>query len=117
MATVSTTTLTGSGFSEAQASAITRTVQATANDAVEILRHDIARWHAYLALYLLIQIGIVLLAILIVQAVREPSRTSSSTPASFAAMDSTADLRSRAIQGKNCVNANECPAFRTETSS
>ena len=69
MAAMLTTTLTESGFSEAQASAITRTVQATANDAVEILRHEIARWHAYLALYLLIQIGIVLLAILLTQAI------------------------------------------------
>ena len=75
MAGFSTTGLTGAGFTEAQATAITRTVQATANDAVDTLRDELARWHVYLALYLLIQIGIVLLAILIVQAVHEPSRS------------------------------------------
>lgn len=69
-----TTSLTRSGFTEAQALAITQTVQATAHDLVEILRDDLARWHVYLALSLLIQIGIVLLAILLMQAIHEPPR-------------------------------------------
>jgi hypothetical protein len=79
MVTVSTAGLTGSGFSEAQASAITKTVEATANDAFEILRHDLARWHAYLALYMLIQMSIVLVALIAVQVIQQPPRANVST--------------------------------------
>lgn len=66
--------LTRSGFTEAQAAAIADTVQETANDALETLGRELARWHAYLALYLLAQVAIVLLTILMAQAIQEPSR-------------------------------------------
>lgn len=66
------TSLTGSGFTEAQAAAIDRAVHASTHEAVEVLGAKLARWHAYLAMFLLIEIGIVVLAVLMVQAVREP---------------------------------------------
>ncbi|GJE52112.1 hypothetical protein GOFOIKOB_5180 [Methylobacterium tardum] len=68
--------LTGAGFTTSQAAAIDAAVHATASEAVEALEGQLARWHAYLAGYLLIEIGIVLLAILIIQAVREPAYSS-----------------------------------------
>ncbi|CAA2137609.1 hypothetical protein MBLL_00741 (plasmid) [Methylobacterium bullatum] len=67
MATVSMSRLTSSGFTEAQASAIADTVQASTNGAVETLREELVVWHAYLAFYILVQIGVVLLTILLIQ--------------------------------------------------
>ena len=67
------TRLVGAGFTTSQAAAIYAAVHATASEAVEALEGQLARWHAYLAGYLLIEIGIVLLAVLITQAVREPA--------------------------------------------
>lgn len=54
------------GFTDAQAVAVMACVGTAIDEAVEALRYELARWHAYLALYLLAQIGIVLLAGLII---------------------------------------------------
>lgn len=67
-----TAALTLTGFTEAQAGALTTAIDRSAARAVDNLRHDLERWHIALTLYLLIQIGIVLLAFLMVQAMREP---------------------------------------------
>lgn len=69
-----TSALTLTGFTEAQAGALTTAIDHSATRAVDDLRHDLERWHIALSLYLLIQIGIVLLAFLMVQAVRDPVR-------------------------------------------
>lgn len=69
-----TSALTLTGFTEAQAGALTTAIDRSATRAVDDLRHDLERWHIALSLYLLIQIGIVLLAFLMVQAVRDPVR-------------------------------------------
>ena len=69
-----TAALTLTGFTEAQAGALTTAIDRSAARAVDDLRHDLERWHIALSLYLLIQIGIVLLATLLVQAVRDPIR-------------------------------------------
>lgn len=68
-----TARLTGSGFTVAQAEAIDTSVQMAAEEAVSTLEGTLARWHAYLALYLLIQIGIVVLTILMMQVIKEPT--------------------------------------------
>ncbi|MCJ2143877.1 hypothetical protein [Methylobacterium sp. E-066] len=60
--------LTGSGCTEIQARAIAKSVDAAAGEAVEALRHELVRWHIYLAMYLLAEIGIVLLAALVMGA-------------------------------------------------
>ncbi len=67
-----TAMLTGSGFTKAQAAAIDASVRMAAEEAVSTLEGTLARWHAYLALYLLIQIGIVVLTILMVQVMKDP---------------------------------------------
>ncbi|WP_156635677.1 hypothetical protein [Methylobacterium sp. Leaf123] len=54
--------MTLTGFTEAQAGALTTAIDRSAARAVDDLRHDLERWHIALTLYLLIQIGIVLLA-------------------------------------------------------
>lgn len=72
--------LVNSGLTNSQAEAIAGLVQQATGDAVDALRHEVARWHFYLAIFLLTQIGIVLLVILMLQAVREP--VSPSRPAS-----------------------------------
>ena len=61
------------GFTDQQAEAIADAVDAATTEAVTNLRDEFSRWHAYLAAYLLVQIGIALLAILLMQAVREPA--------------------------------------------
>lgn len=61
-----------SGFTEAQAMALAQVVEASASGAVDRLGRDLARWHIHLALYLLIQLGIVLLGVLMIQATRDP---------------------------------------------
>jgi hypothetical protein len=72
--------LVGTGFTEAQARAIAESVDAAAGEAVEALRHELARWHAYLALYILMQIGVALLVILIVQAASPSAWSLAETP-------------------------------------
>ncbi len=64
--------LVNSGLTDSQAEAIAGLVHQATGDAVDDLRHELARWHFYLAIFLLTQIGIVLLVILLLQAVREP---------------------------------------------
>jgi hypothetical protein len=53
--------LRAAGFTEPEAGAIGELVKSTTGQAVDTLRNEFVRWHAYLALYLLAQIGIVLL--------------------------------------------------------
>jgi hypothetical protein len=65
--------LQAAGFTDQQAEAIAHAVDAATAEAVTTLRDELSRWHAYLAVYLLVQIGIALLAILLVQAIREPA--------------------------------------------
>ncbi|WP_179698704.1 hypothetical protein [Methylobacterium sp.] len=72
LSVMSTARLTGSGFTEAQAETVVEVVHSTVSDAIETLRHEFACWHAYLALYVLAQIGIALLVVLLVQATRAP---------------------------------------------
>lgn len=69
------THLLASGLTEKQAGAIVETSNEIAAGRIEEVRYELARWHAYLALYLLIQTGIVLLVLLLVQATREIPRT------------------------------------------
>lgn len=56
---------TASSFTAAQVADITELVHEATAAAVNALRHELGRWHCYLALYLLAQIGIVLLAALL----------------------------------------------------
>lgn len=70
---VTPTDLRTAGFNEAQACAIAELAQARATEAVEGLRAEFARWHAYLALYVVAQIAIVFLAVLLTQSM--PERT------------------------------------------
>lgn len=67
--------LVGTGFTEAQARAIAESVDAAAGEAVEALKQELARWHAFLALYVLMQIAVALLAILIAQAASPSARS------------------------------------------
>lgn len=67
-----TARLTGCGFTGDQAKAIAGIVHAMTEEAVEALQRELMRWHAYLALYLLGQIGIVLAAVLLIQGGRQP---------------------------------------------
>lgn len=76
---VQTMRLIETGFTEAQAGAIADSVDAAAGNAVEALTHELARWHLYLACYMIIEIGIVLLVILITQAASPPVRTLAGT--------------------------------------
>lgn len=64
--------LTKSGFTEDQASALATAIERAAAGAIDDLRHDLESWHVHLAMYLLIQIGIVLLVIMMVQVMRDP---------------------------------------------
>jgi len=59
--------LQAAGLSEPQAQAITELAQATTDEAADRLRAEFARWHAYLALYVVSQLAIVVLAVLLVQ--------------------------------------------------
>jgi len=65
-------TVTASGFTPSQAAAIAGLVQKMTDAAAEALRHEIRWWHCYLAMYLLGQISLVLLAILMTQVLRDP---------------------------------------------
>lgn len=97
-----TLALTQSGFSEAQANALATTIERTAAGAVNDLRHDLEAWHVYLAMYLLIQISIVLLVLLFVQALREPAYRAVT---GFAAPQTGLMSRpSSAIHGESPVN-------------
>lgn len=80
--TSSTLALTQSGFTPTQAKALATAIERSAAGAVDDLRHDLQSWHIHLALYLLIELGIVLLVMLLVQAIREPGyRFLTSVPA------------------------------------
>ncbi|SEO46403.1 hypothetical protein SAMN02799625_03218 [Methylobacterium sp. UNC300MFChir4.1] len=68
--------LTSSGFTEVQARTLAEIVHTAAEETVEGLKHEVARWHGYLALYVMMQIAVVLLAILLLQALSEPVRGS-----------------------------------------
>lgn len=54
--------LIASGLNDAQAAAVVEVVEATVHSKVELLRHDLARWQLYLALLLLTQFGLFLVA-------------------------------------------------------
>ncbi|MCJ2128013.1 hypothetical protein [Methylobacterium sp. E-045] len=75
--------LQATGLSDAQAIAIAQTIQVAANEAIETLGQELARWHVYLALYLLAQMGVVFIAILIMQNRDEPRRLRSYEQSSF----------------------------------
>lgn len=99
---VSTLTLTQSGFTPDQARALATTIECTAAGAVDDLRHDLEGWHIYLSFYLLIQIGIVLLTMLLVQAVREPEHQAMT---GFTARQTgQMSLPKSAIPGESTVN-------------
>ena len=68
----STAGLVRSGLTEDQAKAVSEMVHKTTVESVEVLKCELVRWHTYLALYMLIQIGIVLLVALMTQALRAP---------------------------------------------
>lgn len=68
-----TLALTQSGFTPTQANALAAAIERSAAGAVDDLRHDLQSWHIHLALYLLIQIGVVLLVIMMVQVMRDPT--------------------------------------------
>lgn len=59
------------GFTEGQAAAIKAAVEATTGDAVDAVRDDLMRWHLYIALYLLAQVSVALLACLMLQNLRD----------------------------------------------
>lgn len=59
------------GFTEGQATAIRAAIKATTTDAIDAVRDDLMRWHLYIALYLLVQIGIALLASLMLQNIQD----------------------------------------------
>ena len=63
---------TAFGLTPAQTAAIVDLVHEATAAASDALRHELSRWHCYLALYLLGQISLVLLAILVLQALRDP---------------------------------------------
>lgn len=56
------------GLSEAQATAVVEIVQTTVSAEVASLRIELARWQMYLALALMMQIGLVLVAALLTRA-------------------------------------------------
>lgn len=58
--------LLSTDFSNAQARAIVKVTHESVDRAAADLRSEFARWHAYLAIYLLAQIGIALLALVLV---------------------------------------------------
>lgn len=105
---------TASGLTPAQTAAIADLVHEATASAVDALRHEIGRWHCYLALYLLGQIGIALLAILVLQALRDPP------PRRTASWDVNARViqqSTTAIQGERRVNLPRIEMFRGETAA
>jgi hypothetical protein len=58
--------LLSTDFNDAQARAIVKVTHESVERAAADLRSEFARWHAYLAIYLLAQIGIALLALVLV---------------------------------------------------
>lgn len=60
--------LRAGGFTEGQAIAIEAAIQSTIADDIQGLRDDLLRWHLYIALYLLAQVAIALLAALMMHA-------------------------------------------------
>lgn len=105
---------TASGFTPAQTAAIAELVQEATAAAVDTLRHDLCWWHCYLALYLLGQIGLVLLAILVLQALRDPPplRTAATGPAVPAVRQFAT-----AIQSERPVNRPRFEVYRGETAA
>lgn len=69
----SASSLVSSGLSEAQAAAVVELVQTTVSAEAEALRDELSRWQLHLALALLIQVGLVLLAALLTQALWCPA--------------------------------------------
>lgn len=105
---------TASGLTPAQTAAIASLVNEATAAAADALRHELGRWHCYLALYLLGQIGLVLLAILVLQALRDPS------PRRTASWDVNAHViqqSATAIQGERRVNLPRFEMFRGETAA
>ena len=108
--TIPTSALTQSGFTPTQANALAATIERSAAGAVDNLRHDMESWHVYLAMYLLIQIGIVLLVMLFVQAMREPGyRALTSVPAH---RTNQMSRPASAIHGESLVNLTRFAMFR-----
>ena len=95
-------TLRACGFTPAQATAVVELVHETTATAAEALRQELSKWHCYLAVYLLCQIGIVLLAILLIEAIRDPYPRKNASWGSC--RQGTHDRVSLAIQGKQPVN-------------
>ncbi len=102
--------LTQSGFTPTQANALATTIERSTAGAVDNLRHDLETWHVYLAMYLLIQISIVLLVMLFVQAMREPGYRALTSVSAH-----RTDLISRpesAIHGESPVNLTRFAMFQ-----
>lgn len=103
-----------SGFTPAQTAAIADLVHEATAAAVDALRHELGRWHCYLALYLLGQIGLVLLAILVLQALRDPP------PLRTAAREVNVHITQQpatAIQGEHRVNRTGIETYRGGTAA
>ncbi|WP_345818972.1 hypothetical protein ABC766_16215 [Methylobacterium fujisawaense] len=114
----STADLIRSGFTEAQAAAITQAVHAASSEAVDTLGKTLAKWHAYLALYLLTQIGIAILVILMVRTTGIPLPPPWVRPAShtvpLTARDVAASFGARvdSIQGGGMLREAHAGAWR-----
>ncbi|KQT61049.1 hypothetical protein ASG52_17600 [Methylobacterium sp. Leaf456] len=105
-----TSALTQSGFTPTQANALAAAIERSAAGAVDDLRHDLESWHIHLALYLLIQIGVVLLVMLLVQTMREPGyRALTSVPAH---RTNQMSRPASAIHGESPVNLTRFAMFR-----
>ena len=63
-----------SGFTPAQATAVAAIAEDAAASAIDELHRDLLSWHCHLAMYVLAQICVALLAILLVQTVLDPGR-------------------------------------------
>lgn len=97
------THLLASGLTEKQAGAIVKTSNEIAAGRIEEVRYELAQWHAYLALYLLIQTGIVLLALILMQTIQEPQRDN------VLVEHSRLDFKVRAVQ---TLTSDESQRFR-----
>ncbi|SDO22501.1 hypothetical protein SAMN05216360_11710 [Methylobacterium phyllostachyos] len=63
-----------SDFTPAQLNAVAAIAEDATASAIDELRQDLLSWHCHLAMYVLAQICVALLAILLVQTVLEPGR-------------------------------------------
>lgn len=104
--------LMASGFTPAQAIAIAELVQEATAAAAEALRHELSRWHCYLAVYLLSQIGISLLAILMIQILHDPLPVRN---AAWATYPLQASRSGTPIHGEHRVNQPRFEAHQSET--